>query len=225
MIFQNIRFALPVARLDLVDLYTQPIPMKAIRLILFLALVFSTVTGTSGQGTMLYLNGKEKRFTTAEIKGDFIVYKPEGSQQEGVKKLEKFDIFSLRFDNGTEQIIYEPDTSYGDPTVEQARDYIKGEQLADSIYKKPLNMIGGIATGAAGSLLLFYGPIVPALYATTISLFTPKIPQEEKEREIRSIDFIAGYERKARNKKTKNALIGGAIGFSVGIGVLLIINN
>jgi hypothetical protein len=173
MIFQNIPIGHPVARMDLVDLYTISIQMKAFRLILFFALVIASVTGVYGQGTMLYLNGKEKRFATAEVKGDFIVYKPEGNQQEGVKKMEKFDIFSLRFDIGTEQIIYEPDTAYGDPTVEQARDYIKGEQLADSIYKKPLNMIGGIAAGAAGSLLLFYGPIVPAVYATTISLFTP----------------------------------------------------
>lgn len=184
-----------------------------------------TISDTFGQGTMLYLNGKQKRFATAEIKGDFIVYKPEGDQTEGVKKLEKFDVFSLQFDNGNETVIYQPDTAYGDPTVLQVRDYIKGEQLADSIYKKPLNFIGGVAFGAAGALWsFFYGPIIPIAYATGISFVTPKIPQEQLEREVRSEDFIAGYERKARNKKTKNALLGGAISFGLTTGVILLVN-
>jgi len=157
---------------------------------------------------------------SAEVKGDFVIYRPEGPHKDGIKKMEKFDIFSFQFDDGTEQIIYEPDTSYGDPTVEQAREYVKGEQFADSIYKKPMNLIGGIASGAAGSILVFYAPIVPAVYATTISLFTPHLPKNELEKEVRSEDFIAGYERKARNKKTKSALLGGVIGLGIGLSVL-----
>jgi hypothetical protein len=210
---------------DLLDLWFKPDPMRSVYKII-IALAVVSMAGTAyGQGTMLYLNGKQKRFATAEVKGDFIVYKPEGNQTEGVKKLEKFDVFALQFDDGRETVIYEPDTSYGDPTVLQVRDYIKGEQLADSIYKKPLNFIGGVAFGAGGALWsLFYGPIIPIVYATGISFATPKIPQSELEREVRSEDFIAGYERKARNKKTKNALLGGAIGFGVTAGVLLLID-
>jgi hypothetical protein len=199
--------------------------MKFPLLTLLALLMLTLCAETYGQGTMLYLNGKQKRFATAEIKGDFIVYKPEGDQTEGVKKLEKFDVFALQFDNGTETIIYEPDTAYGDPTVDQARDYIKGEQLADSIYKKPLNFIGGVAFGATGALWsFFYGPIIPIAYATGISFVTPRIPQDELERAVRSEDFIAGYERKARNKKTKNALLGGAIGFGLTTGVILLLD-
>lgn len=160
---------------------------------------------------------------TAEVKGDFLIYRPEGPHKDGIRKMEKFDIFSLQFDDGTEQIIYEPDTTYGDPSVEEAREYVKGEQLADSIYKKPMNLIGGIASGAAGSILVFYAPIVPAVYATTISLFTPHMPKSQLEKEVRSEDFIAGYERKARNKKTKSALLGGVIGLGVGLSILAVI--
>lgn len=175
------------------------------------------------QGKLLYLNGKEKRFITAEVKGESIVYKPEGASGEVYRHADKYNVFAIIRDDGTEQVIYEPDTiNTDDPPVAEIRDYIKGEQHAVAIYKKPMNLAGGIISGAAGSLIGFYGLPVPLLYATIVGRVTPKIPANERQNNY-SEAFVAGYEKKSRNIKVKNSMIGGGIGFAVGISALILI--
>jgi len=175
------------------------------------------------QGKLVFLNGKEKRFSTAEVKGEYIVYQPEGSSKTWPRKADKYNVFSILKDDGTEEIIYTPDTSDGgDPTIEEVRDYIKGEKHAVEVYRKPMNLIGGIAVGVAGSAAGFYGIPVPLVYTTVLGLFDPKLPRSERDL-VNSEAYIAGYKRKAKNMKIKNSLIGGGIGFSVGLAAFIII--
>lgn len=195
------------------------------------------------QGKLVYLNGKERRFSSAELKGEFIVYKPEGEQN--IRKADKYNVFSIMKDDGTEQVIYEPDTAFkDDPTVAEVRDYIRGEKYAVKAYKKPLNLVVGMEVGFASGLLLpaFYGLAVPVLFPMVYSQFTPKIstpleyqydpktdnfeklPQGSQAGEkVVSEAFASGYQKKARNLKLKNSLIGGAIGFSVSVTALALI--
>lgn len=181
------------------------------------------VSVTLAQGKLLYLNGKEKRFITAEVKGESIVYKPEGASGEVYRHADKYNVFAIVRDDGTEQVIYEPDTvNTDDPPVAEIRDYIKGEQHAVSIYKKPMNLAGGIISGAAGSLIGFYGLPIPLVYTTIVGRVTPKLPANERQNNY-SEAFIAGYEKKSRNIKVKNSMIGGGIGFALGISALILI--
>ena len=117
------------------------------RILLVSGLFAFLINDASAQGKLVYLNGNEKRFTTAEVKGEFIVYQPEGSKSHKVKKADLYNVFSINKDDGSEQVVYKPDTSEGDPTVEELRDYIKGENFAEGYYKKPMNSIGGVAVG------------------------------------------------------------------------------
>ena len=216
--------------------------MKTRIFLIILAFCGLSHTSTYSQGRIILLNGKEKQFRTAEVKGELIEYQPVDSTRN-LRKIDKYDVFSLLHDNGTEELIYNPDTVSGeDPTIDEARDYIKGERYAAMVYRKPLNFISGVAVGGAGSILGFYGLIVPVVYPAVLGRFTPKLktPIEHnyntttgKFESLASPDatpniavtesFSAGYGKKARNMKIKNSLIGGGIGFAVGFSVLILV--
>ncbi len=194
------------------------------RNILFILAAFNAVAlPVAGQGKLVFLNGKVRHFDKAEVVGDFIVYQPEGQGKASLRKADKFNVFSIVNDDGSEMVIYDPDTSEGgDPSVAEVRDYIKGEQHAGIMYKKPMNVIGGVAVGVAGSTVGFFGIPVPFVYTTIVGSVNPKLPKAERNMNF-SEAYVAGYQRKARNTKIKHSLIGGGIGFTVGIAVFAII--
>ena len=193
--------------------------------IIITLLAFASPLLSLAQGKIIYLNGKEKRFETAEVRGEYIVYQPEGSTKEWSRKSDRYNVFSLQRDNGTEEIIYAPDTSEGgDPSVEEVRDYIKGERFAMQVYSKPLNFGAGLYVGVGSSLAGFYGIPVPLVYSTILGLRNPKVPKELRG-ENYSEAFVAGYQKKSRNIKIKKSLLGGGIGFSVGVAWFIILSN
>lgn len=175
------------------------------------------IGAASAQGTLLYLNGKEKRFSTAEIKGEYILYKPEHKEGNWFKRADRYNVFAIIRDETGEEIIYQPDTiEGGDPTIEEVRDYIKGGQFAIESYNKPANKGTSLYVGVASSLAGFYGLPIPILYTTIIGTVSPKLPKSELDANHSEL-FIVGYQKKSRNIKIKQSLIYGGIGFSVGV--------
>src|SRR3954447_11242576 len=96
-----------------------------------------------------------------------------------------------------------------------------------AVYRKPLNIVGGVAAGGASSFLGYYGPIGVFAYAIVLSRFNPKVPPSEtiEPAVFNSEEFTLGYQKYARNKKIKQSLIWGGIGFSIGFAVLVAFNN
>jgi hypothetical protein len=180
------------------------------------------------QGHLQLLNGKERRYTNASVKGEFIIYEPEGKTGKS-KKINRFDVFSLNPDNGPEEVLYTPDTTFEDePSVAEVRDYVNGEKLALSFYREhpryPVSQLYfGFYSGFFGSLLGYYGAAVVPIYAMGVDRFGPDLPKERMDEWNESPAFVTGYEKVMRNKKIKNSLIGGAIGFTVGITTLAVI--
>jgi hypothetical protein len=197
-------------------------------IVLVVLFVIMDIGSASAQGHMQLLNGKERRYSTAAVKGEFIIYEPEGKAGKS-KKINRFDVFSLNPDNGPEEVLYEPDTAFNDdPPVEEVRDYVNGEKLALSYYKEhpryPFSQIYfGFYSGFFGSLLGYYGAAVVPIYAIGVDRFGPDLPKERMDEWNESAAFVTGYEKVMRNKKIKNSLIGGAIGFTVGITTLAVI--
>ncbi len=201
------------------------------------------------QGKIIFLNGNEKRFSVAEVKNDLLQYTPEanGKQTPSPRKVDKYDVFSILNDNGVEEIIYKPDTTYNDdPSVEQVREYIKGQKYAALVYHKPANFVTGMQVGFASGILLpaFYGIAAPIIYPAVLGRFTPKLQTPLQYQfdnktnnfvamtkdsivtpEVINEYFEAGYGKKARNMKIKSSLIGGAIGFGISASAMLIILN
>jgi len=195
-----------------------------------ITLTFFGLTGIAyGQGKIVLLNGSEKRFISAEVKGEDIVYQPEDSKNQKTKTVDRFDVFSIIRDSLGEEIIYNPDTvGDEDPPIDEVRDYIKGQQYATLTYHKPANFVTGLEIGMVSGFALpvFYGVGVPILYSIGLSQFTPKLkgplkynyndskmmieplPTDSAVSNIQLTEgFKTGYGKKARNIKFKKTLL------------------
>lgn len=228
-----------------VDLKDYSTSMK-IRIFLSILAFCGLISGYAhSQGKIVLLNGKERRFSTAEVKGEVIVYQVEDTTKNKTKKVDRYDVFAIFRDSGVEEIIYTPDTvADEEPSVAEVRDYINGHRYANLTYRKPANFVTGLEVGVVSGFALpvFYGFGVPILYSVGLSQFTPKLkgpltynynsakdvleplPTDSATSNIHVTEaFSAGYGKKARNLKFKNSLIGGGIGFAIGASAIAII--
>ena len=101
---------------------------------------------------------------------------PVKKKKSGFRTMDPLRIFSIKYRDGSERIIYQPDSL--DPmefTQEQMRMFIRGEQDATKYYKNNLNKGIGFGLGAGAGLLGFYGLAIPPLYATIMGSFTPNL--------------------------------------------------
>ncbi len=172
----------------------------------------------SGQQKILMLNGNELTIKSFTVKSEKISFTRMKGNKEKRGSVDRFRVFSITDTDQQERIIYEPDTGY-DLTIEQMRIFIKGEQAAKLYYHKPSVVVGGIMAGAVGSYFTFYGLPVPLLYGTIAGRISPKVklPIDAVYPEQKSEEFIQGYQRRARDIKTRHALISGLIGFAVSV--------
>ncbi|MEO5570737.1 MAG: hypothetical protein ABIT08_14350 [Bacteroidia bacterium] len=195
----------------------------------FVLFFFLSINFCNAQVKILLLSGKIKEVKQYEVKGDWIFYKKMDDPKDKMRKLDKYDVFSAINPDSTEEIIYDPDTTMeGDPSVDFVRRYIQGEQYGRAVYKKPWNAFEGQIVGAASGILNFYGPIVVFANSIIMGRFNPRTipPSSTIEPEVfKSEEFRAGYNKYARNKKIKDTLIWGTIGFSASFAFLTIVLN
>lgn len=193
--------------------------MKNISL-LFIFFLFISSGQIFSQNKILLLNGKTREVKSYEVKGDWLFYKRLDDAKEKTRRIDKYNVFSVTKPNGMEEIVYDPDTALeGDPGVEQVRKYIRGEQYGMAVYNAPWNKFESEVVGLTAGLLTFYGPGLVFINSMTLSRINPgKIPKTALiEPEIfSSEEFKAGYKKYARNRKTKDSLIFGGIGFTIG---------
>jgi len=191
-----------------------------------------SVTTLSAQDTLLLLNGKTKPVKLFNLNDpDWVRYvKLQGSSR--VKKVDIYKVFSIKKADGTEQVLYKPDSTSDDPDIPWVRDFIAGQQYGilhkrerfnkhDNQWHRRLNFteVGGIAAGGAGSLLTFYGIPVPAIYAIAVGRHSPALPNApDISPEMKNSEgFISGYQKQRRNQRIRQGFISGMIGFAVGI--------
>ncbi|HNQ12992.1 MAG TPA: hypothetical protein PKH65_09660 [Bacteroidia bacterium] len=177
----------------------------------------------SAQQNMLLMDGKEIKIQRHFFEGTRIRYVPFESKSLKSKYINRYNVFSISDSGGIENVLYVPDSSYGDPSVEDLRLFIKGEQAAMLYYRKPANKWSSLGVGAASGFMSFYGTPVPFLYSTIIGRHNPsvEIPDHIFIPEAGSEAFNYGYEKKARNIKIKQSLIWGYIGFGISLSTLV----
>ncbi|MBS1764801.1 MAG: hypothetical protein JSS90_07545 [Bacteroidetes bacterium] len=205
----------------------------------FLLLIFIGFNADA-QDTLCLLNGKIKTVKFYNLNDpDWVRYvKSSGSNR--VKKIDVYKVFSVKQADGTEKILYNPDTVAGDPNAEWVHDYIKGQQYGmlhnrdhfnkrDKTWHRKVNFteIGGVAVGGAGSLLLFYGIPIPAVYAIAVGRSSPALPDapDIAPQYKNSEGFKSGYQKHKRNQRIKQGFISGMIGFAIGVATLTIIEH
>lgn len=193
--------------------------MTHCRPLVFLFVFSMTYLSIHAQDKIVKLNGRTIDIKNYSLKGDWLFYVKHDDVKEKQRKIERFDVFSVLMANGAEEIIYDPDTANeGDPSIEQVRRYIKGEQYGMQMYHPPWTKPAGIAAGIGSGFIGFYGPPFVFGYALIAGAIpVKKIPPSDTidPAVFNSDEFITGYRRYARNKKMRDGLIWGGVAFAV----------
>lgn len=218
-------------------------------LLLLLPFIFFIPNNSKAQQRILLLNGKYIYIKSYEIGEEYIKFKKtkfqpilkNGKQinifsietSKETKKISKkyktrtvnrFDVFSIENIDSSEVLIYSPTDSL-DYTVEEARAYIQGEQIAREYYSAKGANIASSIIGISSSLLSFYALPVPMINSLILGRFNPKkmhLPENFDLKTASTEPFIIGYEKAARNTKIQQSLKWGYISLGVGLTGLII---
>jgi hypothetical protein len=191
---------------------------------LLLFFLFSVVPALA-QDTLLLINGRQLIVKSVDLKDFTIAYRT--LDKNRLRTIDPYRVFSISYADGTERVIYQSDSL--DPvdfTPDQMRMFIRGEQDADRYYRNTPNKAAAFLIGGGASYFTIYGLVIPPLYATVVGSFSPRIEKYRTDINLLNVsEYREGYERKARDRKIRNALIGGMAGFVTGFVVLNLVAN
>jgi len=182
---------------------------------------------SDAQDTLVLLNGKTIPVKNVELGGYTAAYRT-AKPKSRLKHIDYENMFSIKYADGTERIIYQPDsTEQGDYSIEQMRLYIRGEQDAKLYYKNNANKWAAFAFGGGISYFGFYGILGPAIYSTVVGSSSPDMSKQKVSDPalLQFPEYVEGYQRKVRDKKIKNSIIAGLAGFAVGVATFSIITR
>lgn len=196
--------------------------MKFTRFSLLLLVLTFGMPAAKAQHKILLLNGKVVETEHYSLGDEYLTFRK--GNKKSLSNIDRYDVFSVTDSAGKEEVIYQPVDSL-DYTVEEARHYILGEQVANSVYREPSTAWTSAVLGAGSSLLAFYALPVPMVYAVVLGRFNPKvknIPSTVEPAIAQSEAFRYGYQKSARNLKIQRSLKWGYIGLGVGFTGLLL---
>lgn len=194
-----------------------------------LVLLVLTAIKMKGQDKILLTNGKELTGELMNKTEDEFTFQSDNGKQY---LLSKYRVFSYT-KNGKEQVVYQYDSTSSEfLKVNEMRMFVYGERDALNTYKTPIvNSLGFAVGGASGYLMhseqnLVYIP-VPLVYSLFTLIFPTKVQQKKlsTDQYLREDEYLQGYERVARSKRTPNALKSSVIGMGVGFLVSLLVNG
>ena len=186
-------------------------------------LFFFYAFNVKAQQKMLLLNGDEIKIQSYFVGDPYISYKKANDKHNRTREIEKYDVFSIEKEDGSEDLIFKTDSLTF--TVEEARSYIRGEQAAMKFYRKPWNNYAAFLFGAGTSALQFYSLPLPMMYSVVLGRFNTKkmqIPEDYDAPYSATPEYFYGYQKKARNMKIQQSIKWGYIGLGVGLSALII---
>lgn len=198
-----------------------------LRLIPILFILMNLSFSLSAQDTLTLMSGKSLVVKNVGLSGYSVSYRTTKAKSK-LKSINIDKVFSIKYANGTERIIYLPDSLETDEySVSEMRMFIKGEQDAIKYFKNDLNKVGAFLFGAGSAYFSFYGIVGPAVYSTLVGSFSPDVRKQKTSDPalMEVVEYRDGYALKMRNIKTKNSLIYGLAGFATGIITYSIIGN
>jgi hypothetical protein len=197
---------------------------------LILTLLIAMLLGENlqAQDKLLFLNGKEVEGSILSKNNYELTFKDTKNKEFTV---DTYRLFSYN-QNNTENVIYKFDTLEGNfLKVEDMKMFVYGERGAYESFSSPVaNITGLIIGGAAGYLMQkdqsFIYVTAPLVYTTLTLPFPTRLKQKKLTNtdHIKDDEYLRGYERVARSKRTQNALKSSIIGTAAGFLVGLIIN-
>jgi hypothetical protein len=198
-----------------------------LRVAIFLSFLLSWNFCLKAQDTLVMLSGKTIIAKNVELGGYYLSYHTM-KEKSKEKHISLENVFSIKYAGKNERVIYEADSLEPDDyNIDQMRMYIKGEQDAIKYYRNNLNKVGAFVFGGASAYFSFYGIIGPAVFSTVIGSFTPALEKQKVSDPVllHADEYRAGYEKKIRENKTKNAILYGLAGFATGVATFVVIKN
>ena len=195
--------------------------MKKLLFFLFAMCIF--ITGFS-QGKIIMMSGKIIEGSNIKRGEEMISYTYEHKGEEKKNEIEFYRVFSIQYEDGKEEIVYEQDTAAGlKKTVEEMRYFIYGERDAQNNHKTPAVAIAGVVYGAVGGYFFapvpIATPLIPISY--TLAMMIPKT--KVKPSRVSNPDYmkqehyIKGFQRAGRVKRINKAILGSAGGTVLGV--------
>ena len=185
-----------------------------------------TTSDTGKMDTLFFLNGEVRAVKVVDTIAHLVRFLPEKSKNRPrVQDIEKSKIFSVKFSNGQERILYFHDSTVGNFfTVLEAKMFVLGEQEAERNYKNKWPALIGFMVGVVSPVVLSNAVLLSPIPASVIPLHT-FIPVVEvntgkiQNKQLLLYDtYLMGYEKVARKKNFMHALIGAGVGLAVGFG-------
>lgn len=178
---------------------------------------------SNSQEEILLMNGKNFKgmaIDTAGVKVIFNIIKDNNKIK--TKSFYRDEVFSINFDL-QEKVFFYPDLYYFEEyTIDNMRMLVNGRKDALYQFKTKWVLPVGFAVGAASAILMegsIFTLLVPIAYTGIVQIPLIKIQKES----ISSPDFIGngfyaeGYNRTARMKRTKHALLSSVVGVLSGL--------
>lgn len=178
---------------------------------------------SNSQEEILLMNGKNFKgmaIDTAGVKVIFNIIKDNNKIK--TKSFYRDEVFSINFDL-QEKVFFSPDLYYFEEyTIDNMRMLVNGRKDALYQFKTKWVLPVGFAVGAASAILMegsIFTLLVPIAYTGIVQIPLIKIQKES----ISSPDFIGngfyaeGYNRTARMKRTKHALLSSVVGVLSGL--------
>ncbi len=189
-----------------------------------LALFLLITLLTNAQDQLLVLNGKQYdgvSLDTSGVKIQFDIAKKNGNFKS--KFVYRDEVYSITYSDTTEKVFFFPDLYFiDDYTIDNMKLVVMGKKDARYNFKTKWVIPLGIGIGALSAYFMegsIYTLFIPIAYTGLIQIPIVKIQKES----ISSPDFIGnefyleGYDRKARSKRTKHALISSVVGVAAGL--------
>lgn len=167
-----------------------------------------------GQQSFLLTNGKTKQIKDYKLEKEGLIFYH--TIKGKYKSIDKYEVFSI-LSKDDELVIYEPKAA-DEMTVQEMRDYVKGQSDAIKNFKSPLSTVGGVVFGAAAPFVHpTYAIVMSGIYSGAIGATKPlkkkmKIPEEY----INNKHYEFGYKKAANGKRVRNAILGSLIGLVAG---------
>ncbi len=190
-----------------------------------------TTSDTSKMDTLFFLNGEVRAIKVVDTIDHLVRFLPQKrGRRPRVQDVEKAKVFSLKFSNGQERILYFSDSTNGNLlSVLEAKMFMLGEQEADQNYRNKWPFLIGFTVGAVSPLVLSNAVLLSPIPAVVTPLHTliPNIHIDTKKIATKNYlqydTFLMGYEKVARKKNFIHALMGSGVGLAAGLGIWFIL--
>ena len=197
-------------------------------------LIFILITlvsfNVNAQDKLLFLNGKILDGQILEQTDYEFSFQDKKNKQYNI---DKYRVFSFT-KNNAETVVYKYDTLAGNfLQVEDMKLFVYGERDAHLTYNTHFVSAVGLAVGGAMGYFMhkdksFLYIATPFVYTALTLPFGTNIKKQDQIKNkdfLKEDEYLRGYDRVARSKRTTNALKSSFVGMAAGFIVSVIVNN